>query len=172
MMIKRTVAFVVLVALCAALTGCKDSHEAVMKDMISVMKDLTATLKTIEDKESAEKAKSKIEKIAERMKKLKERADELGEPDEDLARKAWEANEGAILEDWIREHPGTRPFAWWRWSAPEPRRRMLGERLGHRRPEANLEAYYLEFLINSHLKISLGSYIIYSSICLASIYIH
>lgn len=34
----------------------------------------------------------------------------------------WEDVRDELLPQWIREHPGTRPFAWWRDEAPEPRR--------------------------------------------------
>ena len=27
---------------------------------------------------------------------------------------------------WVAPHPGTRPAAWWRWSAPEGRRQVAG----------------------------------------------
>jgi len=38
----------------------------------------------------------------------------------------WRAIRSDILADWIREHPGTRPAAWWRYDAPEPRLRVGG----------------------------------------------
>jgi hypothetical protein len=49
-----------------------------------------------------------------------ERADneELGEK--------WAEYGAEVLAEWMREHPGTRPFAWWRFQAPEPRRRVGG----------------------------------------------
>jgi hypothetical protein len=31
----------------------------------------------------------------------------------------WERFGQEITEDHIREHPGSRPWAWWRWNAPE-----------------------------------------------------
>lgn len=34
----------------------------------------------------------------------------------------WEDVRDELLPAWIREHPGTRPFAWWQEEAPEPRR--------------------------------------------------
>lgn len=45
----------------------------------------------------------------------------------DLAavKKVWKALGAELLERWIAENPGTRPFAWWLFDAPEPRRRML-----------------------------------------------
>jgi hypothetical protein len=33
----------------------------------------------------------------------------------------------AIVSDWIRHSPGTRPSAWWRFDSPEPRRLLSGE---------------------------------------------
>src|SRR3954451_19809015 len=42
---------------------------------------------------------------------------------EDEAREAWEIMREKIMADWIREQPGTRPWAWWRWDAPQPARR-------------------------------------------------
>jgi hypothetical protein len=52
--------------------------------------------------------------------------------DEHLARRGealgrvWRAHKSEILPDFIRAHPGQRPWAWWRYDAPEPRRRLGG----------------------------------------------
>ncbi|MGE4194623.1 MAG: hypothetical protein AB7E51_14640 [Pseudodesulfovibrio sp.] len=40
---------------------------------------------------------------------------------------AWRHFGSHLLAEWIREHPGTRPYGWWRFEAPEPRRRLGGE---------------------------------------------
>lgn len=46
-----------------------------------------------------------------------------GEPlDPAEMRAAWETYSEDLLADFIPEHPGFRPAAYWRWSAPEPRR--------------------------------------------------
>lgn len=37
-------------------------------------------------------------------------------------REAWEFGRDQLLEEWVRDRPGTRPPGWWRFSAPEPRR--------------------------------------------------
>lgn len=42
--------------------------------------------------------------------------------DLDLARQAWEELGPEILDEFIREHPHQRPWAWWCFDAPEPRR--------------------------------------------------
>lgn len=50
------------------------------------------------------------------------------------AKAAWQIFRDEILHDWIREQgphyrpqgPGTRPWAWWAFDAPEPRRRIDG----------------------------------------------
>ena len=39
---------------------------------------------------------------------------------------AWERLRTVIVVDWIRERPGTRPWAWWAFDAPEPRRQISG----------------------------------------------
>jgi hypothetical protein len=39
---------------------------------------------------------------------------------------AWEELRGELLPAYIADHPGTRPWAWWRFDAPEPYRRFLG----------------------------------------------
>jgi hypothetical protein len=31
-----------------------------------------------------------------------------------------------IVADWAQDNPGTRPLAWWRFDAPEPRKRLGG----------------------------------------------
>lgn len=38
----------------------------------------------------------------------------------------WTEQRDKILESWIREHPCSRPWAWWKFDAPEPRRRIGG----------------------------------------------
>jgi hypothetical protein len=44
---------------------------------------------------------------------------------ETALRSAWEKSKAEILAEWIDEKPGTRPWAWWRYSAPEPRRQVV-----------------------------------------------
>ena len=41
-------------------------------------------------------------------------------------RAAWNQIKDEVLAGWIEELPGTRPLHWWRFSAPEPRRRLGG----------------------------------------------
>jgi hypothetical protein len=41
-------------------------------------------------------------------------------------RELWRLCRDAVLPAWIAERPGTRPWAWWRFDAPEPARRRLG----------------------------------------------
>jgi hypothetical protein len=50
---------------------------------------------------------------------------------EDEAREAWEIMREKIMADWVREQPGTRPWAWWRWDAPQPARRERVDGLPH-----------------------------------------
>src|SRR5262249_49105146 len=51
---------------------------------------------------------------------------ELGEVTitEDQLREAWEQLRERVLAEHIAEQPGTRPWAWWQWDAPEPRRKL------------------------------------------------
>lgn len=42
------------------------------------------------------------------------------------AREGWEQLRDEIMEAWIAERPGTRPWAWWEWDAPERRRCIEG----------------------------------------------
>ena len=37
---------------------------------------------------------------------------------------AWMELRDELLPTWIEQHPGTRPYAWWRFEAPEPRRQV------------------------------------------------
>jgi hypothetical protein len=46
--------------------------------------------------------------------------------DEARLRALWREYRTEILEDYIAEHPGRRPWAWWRFDAPEMRRRLGG----------------------------------------------
>jgi hypothetical protein len=41
----------------------------------------------------------------------------------------WAIHRDAILSAWIAEHPGTRPWAWWKFEAAEPRRCVVGAEL-------------------------------------------
>ena len=52
-------------------------------------------------------------------------------PDPDVAvlGEAWRELRDALLPAWIAEHPGRRPWAWWQFDAPEPRRRIGTMRL-------------------------------------------
>jgi hypothetical protein len=46
--------------------------------------------------------------------------------DYDALRAGWEILRGELLPKWIAEHPGTRPYAWWLFDAPERRQRTDG----------------------------------------------
>ena len=57
-------------------------------------------------------------------------------PDERKLREAWAAHRAAILAEWVRKCPGTRPSCWWEFDAPrqpldgtlpEPRLRLGGK---------------------------------------------
>ena len=56
-------------------------------------------------------------------------------PTDDDARSAWEAGRDNILATWTIERPGTRPPGWWRFDAPERRRRVDGGIHPHDVPE-------------------------------------
>jgi hypothetical protein len=43
--------------------------------------------------------------------------------DDELA-EAWEDLRDELVAEHIAQEPGTRPWAWWRWEAPEPRRQI------------------------------------------------
>jgi hypothetical protein len=45
--------------------------------------------------------------------------------DDDDARELWESHREQLLSDWIAEFPGSRPWGWWKFAAPEPMRRVL-----------------------------------------------
>ena len=60
-----------------------------------------------------------------------------GDPDElespftefiigDLGPDLWAEYGDAIVAEWISHSPGSRPWAWWKYTAPEPRRRLGG----------------------------------------------
>jgi hypothetical protein len=48
--------------------------------------------------------------------------------DEPERERDWRAAREDILADWIRDHAGTRPAAWWKYDAPELRRLRVGGR--------------------------------------------
>jgi hypothetical protein len=35
---------------------------------------------------------------------------------------AWRKHGAVLLQEWVSEKPGTRPWAWWQWEATRPRR--------------------------------------------------
>jgi hypothetical protein len=45
----------------------------------------------------------------------------------ETAKQLWENNRLAILAAWTRDHPGTRPLAWWMFEAPAQPRFKLPE---------------------------------------------
>ena len=49
--------------------------------------------------------------------------------DLDAAREGWQALRGELLPAFVDKYPGTRPWAWWEYEAPEPRRRLGGKGL-------------------------------------------
>ena len=49
-----------------------------------------------------------------------------GFPDNRSMQEGWESLRAEILPEWIRDNPGTRPYSWWLYDSPEPRRRIDG----------------------------------------------
>ncbi|MCC2651908.1 MAG: hypothetical protein K0R41_3207 [Geminicoccaceae bacterium] len=47
-------------------------------------------------------------------------------PDKKTARELWNEHGKAVLSWWVKANPGTRPKCWWRFEAPEPRKRVGG----------------------------------------------
>jgi len=47
--------------------------------------------------------------------------------DEELAKQAWDEVGEQITAEHIAHSPGSRPWAWWHFSAPEPRRVVAGD---------------------------------------------
>ena len=39
--------------------------------------------------------------------------------DGERIRQAWEEHRPALLTEWIRQYPGTRPWAWWKFDSPK-----------------------------------------------------
>jgi len=37
----------------------------------------------------------------------------------DIGREAWEYHRDKVLKDWIKDRPGSRPFAWWQFDSPK-----------------------------------------------------
>ncbi len=48
-------------------------------------------------------------------------------PDDDAEREAWAAHRNAVLQEHIEQEPGSRPYAWWRYSSPQPRDDQIHE---------------------------------------------
>src|SRR4051812_27656415 len=41
-------------------------------------------------------------------------------------RRQWGVIRAEVVATWAAAHPGTRPWAWWHFTAPEPRQRLGG----------------------------------------------
>lgn len=50
----------------------------------------------------------------------------LRHPDGKALAEVWTRHGDAATRAWARRYPGTRPSAWWRYAAPEPRQRLGG----------------------------------------------
>ena len=57
--------------------------------------------------------------------------------DEATFREAWLELKDTLLPKWIRQHPRSRPYAWWRYDAPERRKRIDGKPHPFGNPEQN-----------------------------------
>lgn len=45
---------------------------------------------------------------------------------QDVAAELWAEHGEAILADWVRHSPGCRPWPWWAFESPEPRKQIGG----------------------------------------------
>jgi hypothetical protein len=81
---KQILAWVLVLVTFIGVSGCKRTHESVIKDEISNMKKLASILKDVKDEASAKAAAPKIESIAKEMKSLGEEAKKMGDPPKDV----------------------------------------------------------------------------------------
>lgn len=58
-------------------------------------------------------------------------------------RALWDAHSAAIVADWCKTAPGTRPPHWWQYDAPEQRRRLGGKGTPCHEVMAHVPAYRL-----------------------------
>lgn len=49
------------------------------------------------------------------------------ELEESYLKEIWKLNEDALVKEFIAKRPGRRPWAWWKWSCPKIKRRIIGE---------------------------------------------
>ena len=76
---KKVTLSVFALSLVFLATGCGDSPDSVMKDMIKLMNEATEALESAKD--SPDKAKSKLDDVATKMEKVAERAKKIGKLD-------------------------------------------------------------------------------------------
>lgn len=51
----------------------------------------------------------------------------LDNPNGEALRELWDRARGEVLAGWVKDHPGTRPGAWWKCEVPsEPRKQLSG----------------------------------------------
>lgn len=57
----------------------------------------------------------------------KQKGDGCQQNDQRAMQVAWEKLRDSLLPSFIEKHPGRRPYAWWKFDAPERRRRINGK---------------------------------------------
>jgi hypothetical protein len=67
---------------------------------------------------------------------------------EERAKKIWRSISERFLKKWGKEHPGSRPWAWWRYDAPELRQRVGGK--------GNIQSDFLAIIPTFHYGIPTG----------------
>src|SRR5262245_39463770 len=77
---KRLLTAIVGCFFLVTLSGCKDSHESLIKEMIAAFNDAADILATIKDKASADAAKPKLKKLGDKIRDIEARMDKLGKP--------------------------------------------------------------------------------------------
>jgi hypothetical protein len=68
----------------------------------------------------------------------------LDDPNGEALRELWDRARGEVLAGWIKEHPGTRPSAWWKCEAP-------------RQPMGNFQGCYYDVRLPEQRKFISGS---------------
>ena len=103
---RRTIVTTLCAAMLVLASGCGDTPESLMDDMLDELESVTAVLKAIKDEASAKNAESKLRSSLERLKSIMQRAKEMKKPEGDEAKaleKKFEERAKKIMGEFVGE---------------------------------------------------------------------
>jgi hypothetical protein len=103
---RRTIVTTLCAAVLVLSSGCDNTHESLMDDMLDEMENMIAVLKTIKDEASAKSAESKLRSIVDKLNSLQERVKKVKQPEGEEAKaleKKFEERAKKIMGEFLSE---------------------------------------------------------------------